>query len=89
MLECRGETGAEGGFPAVGNPRTRRAAAIDAAVETHVLEALTQEQLDITLAVLNELENQAAEIEHTWQLRFERARYEAERTFRQFDAVSL
>ena len=63
------------------------AAAIDAAVETHVLEALTQEQLDISLAVLNELENQAAEIEHTWQLRFERARYEAERAFRQFDAV--
>jgi Recombinase/Recombinase zinc beta ribbon domain len=62
-------------------------AAIDTAVETHVLEAITSEQLDISLAVLEELENQASEIEHTWQLRLERARYESQRAFRQYDAV--
>ena len=37
--------------------------------------------------VLNELDQQATELEHHWQLRIERARYEAERAFRQFDAV--
>ena len=66
---------------------TVAAAAIDAAVEAHVLAAITQENLDISLAVLNELDQQATELEHQWQLRLERARYEAERAFRQFDAV--
>lgn len=66
---------------------TVAAAAVDAAVEAHVLEAITQENLDISLAVLNELDQQATELEHQWQLRLERARYEAERAFRQFDAV--
>lgn len=63
------------------------AAAIDAAVSAHVLEAITQENLDISLAVLNELDQQAAELEHQWQIRLERARYQAERAERQFDAV--
>ena len=66
---------------------TVAAAAVDAAVATHVLEWITLEQLDISLAVLNELEPQAAEIEHHWQLRLERARYEADRAQRQFDVV--
>jgi DNA invertase Pin-like site-specific DNA recombinase len=57
-------------------------AAIDTAVSAHVLEALTFEQLDISLAVLSELENQAVETDKTWQLRLERARYEADRAFR-------
>lgn len=63
------------------------AAAIDAAVEAHLLEGITYEQLDISLAVLEELENQASVIEHQWQLRLERAHYEADRAFRQYDAV--
>ncbi|MEC4817580.1 MAG: recombinase family protein [Scytonema sp. PMC 1069.18] len=62
-------------------------AVIDAAVAAHVLEAITTEQLDISLNVLEELENQATELEHHWQLRLERAQYEAERAFRQYDAV--
>ncbi len=62
-------------------------AAIDTAVEAHVLEALTNEQLDISLAVLEELENQASETYKTWQLRLERARYEADRAERQYDAT--
>lgn len=62
-------------------------AAIDTAVEAHVLEAFTSEQLDISLAVLSELENQAAETDKTWQLRLERSRYEADRAFRQYDAA--
>ena len=62
-------------------------AAIDAAVEAHVLEAITPEQLDISLAVLEELEHIASVIEHQWQLRLERARYESDRASRQYDAV--
>lgn len=64
-------------------------AAIDIAVEAHVLEALTGEQLEISLAVLSELEKQAHEIDKTWLLRLERARYETDRAFRQYDATSL
>ncbi|MHC5747932.1 MAG: recombinase family protein [Nostoc sp.] len=62
-------------------------AAIDTAVAEQVLEAFTSEQLDISLAVLSELENQAFEIDKTWQLRLERARYEADRAGRQYDAT--
>ncbi len=62
-------------------------AAIDTAVEAHVLEALTLEQLNISLAVLKELEHQAHEADKTWQLRLERAHYEADRAFRQYDAT--
>jgi len=62
-------------------------AAIDRAFVAHVLEALTSEQLDISLAVLEELENQASQTDKTWQLRLERARYEADRAFRQYDAT--
>ncbi|OYD91591.1 recombinase family protein [Nostoc sp. 'Peltigera membranacea cyanobiont' 210A] len=62
-------------------------AAIDTAVSAHVLSAFTDEQLDISLAVLSELENIADEADKTWQLRLERARYEADRAFRQYDAT--
>lgn len=60
---------------------------IDAAVTNHVLEVFTESHLDISLAVLDELEHSAQEQEHHWQLRLERARYEATRAERQFDAV--
>ncbi len=63
------------------------AAPIDCGVETHVLEALTENNLDISLAVLNELEQNAQEQDHQWQIRLERARYEANRAERQFDVV--
>lgn len=62
-------------------------AAIDTAVASHVLEAIDSEQLDISLAVLSELDYQAIEADKTWQLRLERGRYEADRAFRQYDAT--
>jgi hypothetical protein len=62
-------------------------AAIDKAVAAHVLEAIDTEQLDISLAVLEELDNQALIADKTWQLRLERGRYEADRAFRQYDAT--
>ena len=62
-------------------------AAIDKAIADHVLEAISSEQLDISLAVLSELDYQAQEADKTWQLRLERGRYEADRAFRQYDAT--
>lgn len=38
-------------------------------------------------SVLNELEQNAQQQERSWQLRLERARYEATRAERQFDVV--
>jgi DNA invertase Pin-like site-specific DNA recombinase len=66
---------------------TVAAAAIDQAVAAHVLEAVTTEQLDISLAVLEELDQQARDLEHQWQLKLERARYEASRAERQYNLV--
>jgi len=63
------------------------ASPLDAAVERHVLGALTRENLDLALAVLTQLEADARELDHHWQLQLERARYEAQRAERQFDAV--
>ena len=63
------------------------AAAIDEAVAAHVLEAVTTEQLDISLAVLEQLDQQALDLEHQWQLKLERARYEANRAERQYNLV--
>jgi DNA invertase Pin-like site-specific DNA recombinase len=60
---------------------------IDAAVETHVLEVLTPENVDLALAVLAQMEQDAQELDRQWQLQRERARYEAQRAARQFDAV--
>jgi DNA invertase Pin-like site-specific DNA recombinase len=72
-----------------GGPRCQevRALGIDAAVERLLLEALTPDRLALALAALGELENEARALEHQWSLKRERARYEAERARRQYDAV--
>ncbi|HCF27602.1 MAG TPA: recombinase family protein [Cyanobacteria bacterium UBA11049] len=62
-------------------------ATIDTAVAHHLLEVLSASNLDISLAVLDELEQNAQQQEQQWQLRLERVRYEAERAERQFNAV--
>lgn len=61
--------------------------AIDTAVGQKVLEAMNEHQLNLSLSVLDELEQTAQAENHQWRLRLERARYEAERAERQFDAV--
>jgi len=52
-----------------------------------LLEALTPDRLALAIAALGELENEARALEHQWSLKRERARYEAERARRQYDAV--
>src|ERR1700736_461898 len=72
-----------------GGPRCQegRALGVDAAVERLVLEALTPDRLALAIAALGELENEARALERQWSLKRERARYEAERARRQYDAV--
>lgn len=60
---------------------------VDAAVARTFLEALQPAQLEVSLATLEHLEARARQIEHQWQLRLERARYEADRARRRLLAV--
>jgi hypothetical protein len=62
-------------------------ARIDAAVEHHVLAHLTRDNLDLSLAVLHQLEQDVAEGDRQWQLRLERARQDAARAERQYHLV--
>jgi DNA invertase Pin-like site-specific DNA recombinase len=62
-------------------------ASIEEAITSHLFGVLTESNLDISLAVLHELEKNTQQQQHHWQLRLERARYEAHRAERQFDAV--
>ena len=72
-----------------GGPRCQevRALGVDAAVERIALEALAPDRLALAIAALGELENESQALERQWSLKRERARYEAERARRQYDAV--
>src|SRR5206468_10454958 len=52
-----------------------------------VLDALVPDQIEIALAAAGQLEQESRQLERQWVLRVERARYEAERARRQYDAV--
>jgi DNA invertase Pin-like site-specific DNA recombinase len=73
----------------MGEPRCQevRALGIDAEVERILLAALAPDRLAIALAALEHLEAEDAALRKQWDLRRERARYEAERARRQYDAV--
>lgn len=60
---------------------------IDAAVAQLLLAAIEPAQLTIALEAVEHLEAQAQAIERQWQLRLERARYEADRARRHYLAV--
>jgi DNA invertase Pin-like site-specific DNA recombinase len=62
-------------------------AAIEGAVAEHVLNLMSANQLNLSLSVLEELEQITQQQHQQWQLRLERAQYEAQRAERQFDAV--
>ncbi len=91
-------SGPRGEFPvyACTEPRTKqvgprcqevRALGLDAEISRLVLKALAPDQLAIALATLGQVEREDAALQKQWQLRLERARYEAERARRQYDAV--
>jgi hypothetical protein len=60
---------------------------IDAAVAQLLLAAIEPAQLTIALEAVEHLEAQARAIDHQWQLRLERARYEADLAQRRYQAV--
>jgi hypothetical protein len=64
-----------------------RAIALDAQVEQRFLEALRPDQLELALAALGQLEQEEQTERKQWDLRLERARYEAKRAERQYQAV--
>ncbi|ODU76863.1 recombinase family protein [Novosphingobium sp. SCN 63-17] len=64
-----------------------RAPGIEAAVERLFLAALSPDQLAITLAALDEIDDDAHALERQWALKRERAAYEAERARRQYSVV--
>jgi DNA invertase Pin-like site-specific DNA recombinase len=72
-----------------GGPRCQevRGLGLDAEVERLVLEALAPDHIAIALASLEQLEQENATLRKQWQLRMERARYEAERAHRQYETV--
>lgn len=64
-----------------------RALAVDALVEETVLAALAPDQVEIALAAVEQLTEESRQLERQWRLRLERARFEADRARRQYDAV--
>jgi hypothetical protein len=60
---------------------------IDAAVARLFLEAIQPAQLEVSLATLAEIEAQARQVGRQWELRLERARYEADLARRRFLAT--
>jgi DNA invertase Pin-like site-specific DNA recombinase len=64
-----------------------RGDAVDAAVTRLFLEALQPAHLEVSLATLEQIEDQARPVERQWQLRRERARYEADLARRRFLSV--
>jgi hypothetical protein len=60
---------------------------VDAAVARTFLEAMQPAQLEVSIAALEQIEARARQIDRQWQLRIERARYEADLARRRFLAV--
>jgi DNA invertase Pin-like site-specific DNA recombinase len=60
---------------------------VDRAVTEAFLQVIRPAQVEAALALAEDLERDRAVVERQWHLRVERARYEAERAERQYDAV--
>lgn len=95
---CLRYTGPKGNYPvymcasdytAAGHPRCQevRALPVDDEVQRLLLAALQPDQIAIAVAALGEIEEQTGLLERQWALKRERARFEAERARRQYDAV--
>jgi DNA invertase Pin-like site-specific DNA recombinase len=78
---------ADQGF--TGQPRCQevRALGADAEFERVLLDALAPDQVALAVAAVGQIETETQALEHQWGLKRERARYEAERARRQYDAV--
>src|SRR5262249_45636799 len=79
IYSCEGESREYGG-PGC---QQVRGLIVDMEVERLVLEALKPDRVAMALGALEEIEREAAMLERQWELRIERARYEATRAERQ------
>jgi hypothetical protein len=72
-----------------GQPRCQevRALAVDRAIARELLDALAPDQIALAIAAVGQIEAETRMLEQQWVLKRERARYEAERARRQYDAV--
>ncbi len=59
----------------------------DPAVSDRVVEILRTDQIWIALKALEALENRDAAISHQWQMRIQRAEYEAQLAQRRYEEV--
>ena len=95
---CLRYSGPNGDYPvyvciadrsAEGRPECQevRALAVDAEVERLILQALMPDRIALAVAALGEIEVESRAMERQWTLKRERARYDAERARRQYDAV--
>jgi DNA invertase Pin-like site-specific DNA recombinase len=82
MYVCPGETdrGAKACWTVSG-------AAIDAAVEDLLLRQIIPSELELSLALEQEVVSQAATLDEQWKLRLEKVEYEARRAERRYKAV--
>jgi DNA invertase Pin-like site-specific DNA recombinase len=64
-----------------------KAAPVDAAVAERVLAVLTPQQLEIALTALDEVDHRDKAVEHQWQLKIQRAEYDAQLAQRRYEAV--
>jgi hypothetical protein len=60
---------------------------VDAALTRVFLEAMRPAQLEVSIAALDQIEARAQQIDRQWQLRLERAHYQAQLAQRRFCAV--
>jgi DNA invertase Pin-like site-specific DNA recombinase len=58
---------------------------VDRAVTEVFLQAMEPAQVEAALALAEDLERDRATVKRQWELRLERARYDADRAFRQYD----
>ena len=72
-----------------GQPRCQevRAIPVDTAIEQELLAALAPDQVALAIAAVGQIEAETRMLAQQWALKRERARYEAERAQRQYDAV--
>jgi DNA invertase Pin-like site-specific DNA recombinase len=62
-------------------------AALEHLVSEQVLQVVTPAALELSLGAAEECQRQRSALDHQWQLRLERARQDAARVYRQFNAV--
>ena len=67
--------------------QTIRGDGVDTAVTQLFLEAMRPAQLTVSIAALEQIEARTQQIDHQWQLRIERARYDADLAKRRFFAI--